>query len=114
MRLEHLRDMDFTHRRESPYDELFTYVAACGTQEAGLYGERDALWGERLGGTAGFVNHARRRGDGVSLADINGFIRPDDGAFAPFTIHGRTPPSHDGKRRLRGLRVLEGEHNRYT
>ena len=68
VRLEHLCEMDFTYRREPLYDDLFKYVAPYGTQEAGLYGEGDAVFrGARLSGLARFLNHARRRSDGVSL-----------------------------------------------
>jgi hypothetical protein len=93
MRLEHLCDMEFTYRREPPYDVPFQYVVPYGTQEASLYGEGDAVFrGERLSGTARFVNHARRRSDGVNLPSAHGIIRTDDGAFVLFVLEGgRTP-----------------------
>jgi hypothetical protein len=87
MYLEHLCDMDFTYRREQPYDELFKYVVPYGTQEASLYGEGDAIFtGERLSGSARFVNHATRRSDGVNLPDAHGIIRTVDDAFILFSL----------------------------
>ena len=115
MRLEHLCDMDFTYRREPLYDESFKYVVPYGTQEGSHYGEGDAVFqGERLSGTARFVNHAKRRSDGVNLPNANGIIHTADDAFVLFTIHGRTPPLQDGKRRLLGTVVFEADHERYT
>jgi hypothetical protein len=115
MRLEHLCEMDFTYRREPLYDELFKYVVPYGTQEASLYGEGDAVFrGEQLSGTARFVNHAKRRSDGVNLPDADGIIHTDDDAFVLFTLQGRTPPPQDGKRRLLSTVFFEAEHERYT
>jgi hypothetical protein len=115
VRLEPLCEMDFSYRREPPYDHLFTYVAPYGTQEAGLYGEGDAVFrGERLSGTARFVNHARRRGDGVNLPDVHGILRTDDGALVLFAVQGRTPPPLDGKRRVLGSVWFEAEDARYA
>jgi hypothetical protein len=114
MRLEHLCDMDFTYRLEPLYDDVFKYVVPYGTQEASLYGEGDAVFrGERLNGTARFVNHARRRSDGVNLPDAHGIIRTDDGAVVLFTMQGRTQPASDGKRRQLLTVLFEADDERY-
>jgi hypothetical protein len=114
MRLELLCGMDFTYRREPLYDGPFQYVVPYGSQEASLYGEGDAVFrGERLSGTARFVNHARRRSDGVNLPSVHGIIRTDDGAFVLFVLEGRTPPPQDGKRRLLCTVFFESEDERY-
>lgn len=108
--------MDFSYRREPLFDdEPFKYAVPYGTQEAGLYGEGEGVFrGERLSGTARFVNHARRRSDGVNLPDVHGVLRTDDGAFVLFTVQGRTPPSADGKRRLLAAVLFESDDARYA
>jgi hypothetical protein len=116
MRLEHLCDMDFTYRREPLFDgEPFKYVVPYGTQEASVYGEGEAQFtGDRLRGTARFLNHAHRRSDGVNLPDVHGIIRTDDNAFVLIRVNGRTPPPLDGKRRLLGSVLFETDDQRYA
>ena len=100
MRLEHLCDLELSYRREPLYDAPLKMVAPYGTLEGDLYGEGDATFrGARLSGTARWVNHAHRRGDGVNLPDVRGIIRTDDEAFVLFTLQGRTLPAQDDKRR---------------
>ncbi len=114
MRLEHLCDMDFTYRRDPLYEAPFQYVVPYGTQEASLYGEGDCVFrGERLSGTARFVNHARRRSDGVNLPSAHGIIRTDDGAFVLCMLDGRTPAAEDGKRRVLCSAFFESDNQRY-
>ena len=114
MRLEHLCDMDFTYRREPLYDGPFQYVVPYGTQEGSLYGEGDCVFrGYRLSGTARFVNHARRRSDGINLPSAHGIIRTDDGAFVLFVLDGRTPPAHEDKRRILASVLFESDDERY-
>ena len=114
MQLELVCEMDFSYRTGPLYDGPFQYVVPYGTQEASLYGEGDAVFrGERLSGTARFVNHARRRSDGVNLPSVHGIIRTDDGGIVLFTLEGRTLTPQDGKRRLLSSILFESEAERY-
>jgi hypothetical protein len=114
MQLEHLCDVELTYRREPLYEDLLKMVVPYDTLEGSLYGEGDgAFQGQRLSGTARWVNHARRRSDGVNLPDMHGVIRTDDGAFVLFTFQGRTLPTQDDKRRQLLTVCFEAEDERY-
>jgi hypothetical protein len=114
MQLEHLCDLDITYRQEPLYEDILKLVVPYGTAEASLYGEGDGTFtGQRLSGTARWVNHARRRSDGVNLPDVHGLIRTDDGAFVLFTFQGRTLPTEDEKRRQLLTVCFEAEDERY-
>jgi len=114
MQLEHLCDMELKYRQEPLYQDILKMVVPYGTEEASLYGEGDATFtGQRLSGTARWVNHARRRSDGVNQPDVHGVIRTDDGAFVLFTFQGRTLPSQDDKRRQLFTVSFEAEDERY-
>jgi hypothetical protein len=114
MRLEHLCDLELVYRTEPLYDGLLKMVAPYGTPEGNLYGEGDATFrGERLSGTARWVNHAHRRGDGVNLPDVRGVIRTHDGAFVLFTLQGRTLPAVDDKRRQLLTVLFESQDEPY-
>ena len=114
MRLEPICEMEFTYRGNSVYEGPFHYVVPYGTQEASLYAEGDAIFrGGRLNGSGRFINHARRRSDGVNLPSVHGIIRTDDGAFILFVMEGRTPPVEAGKRRLVSAVFFESDDERY-
>jgi hypothetical protein len=114
MQLEHLCDLELAYRQEPLYEDVLKMVLPYGTLEGSLYGEGDATFrGERLSGTARWVNHAHRRSDGVSLPDVHGVIRTDDGAFVLFTFQGRSLPTQDDKRRQLLTVCFEAEDERY-
>ena len=114
MQLEYLCELELAYRQEPFYEDLLKMVVPYGTVEASLYGEGDATFrGQRLSGTARWVNHARRRSDGVNLPDVHGVIRTDDGAFVLFTFQGRTLPTQDDKRRQLLIVCFEAEDDRY-
>lgn len=114
MQLEHLCDMELAYRRESLYEDLLQMVVPYDTLEGSLYGEGDATFqGQRLSGTARWVNHARRRSDGVNLGDLHGVLRTNDGAFVLFTFQGRTLPAQDDRRRQLLTGYFEADDERY-
>ncbi len=89
MRLDHLCDMELVYRQEL-YGK-FVLLRPYGTEEGAGYGEGDGtISGERLRGTARWVNHPRRRSDAAMLPDVHGVIRTDDGAHILFSFQGRT------------------------
>jgi hypothetical protein len=116
MQLQHLCDYELTYRSESLYEGAVKYVAPYGTSEGSLYGEGGGSFrGMGLNGTARWVNHARRRSDGVNLPDVHGIIRTDEGPYVLFTFQGRTLPVLEDKLRRQLLSVLfEAEDERYA
>jgi hypothetical protein len=114
MQLEHLCDLDLAYRQEPLYEAALKMVVPYATLEGSLYGEGDATFtGHRLTGTARWVNHARRRSDGVNLPDVHGVIRTNDGAFVLFTFQGRSLPAQDDKRSQLLTVCFEAEDERY-
>jgi len=91
MRLEYLCDMELAYREESLYQGKFVVARPYDSQEAEAYGEGDG-WvnGERLKGTARWVNHPHCRTDGVWLPNLHGVIQTEDGASILFRLQGRT------------------------
>jgi len=48
-----------------------------------------------------------------NLPSAHGVIRTDDGAFVLFVLDGRTPPAHEGKRRILVSVLFESDDERY-
>ena len=91
MRVEHLCDMELAYREESLYQGKFVVARPYESQEAKAYGEGDGwVKGERLKGTARWVNHPHCRTDGVWLPNLHGVIQTDDRASVLFSLNGRT------------------------
>jgi CO/xanthine dehydrogenase Mo-binding subunit len=89
MRLEYLCEM------EMAFDADPVLVRPYGGQEGIAYGQGSgSVTGERLRGSAHWVNHAHRRSDGAMLPDIWGMITTEDGAHITFSMQGRTTSVH--------------------
>ena len=115
MQLQHLCDYELTYRSQPLYGGPVKYVVPYGTSEGSLYGEGDGSFcGERLSGTARWVNHARHRSDGVNLPNVHGIIRTEEGSHVLFTFQGRTLPVVDDKRRQLLAVLFEAEDERYA
>jgi hypothetical protein len=113
MRLEHLCDLELTYRGMPALGVDFVLVRPYGTEEGAGYGEGDGhVSGTQLKGTLRWVNHPRRRSDGVMLPEAHGVNLTDDGATLLFSLEGRTVFVGDQGHQL--LRVLfETEAERY-
>jgi hypothetical protein len=85
MRLEHLSDFDLAYTTE------FLLVRPHGTEEGAGYGEGDGTAHGRLAGRVRWVNHPRRRSDGMMLPDTAGHVQTDDDHTVLFSLQGRTP-----------------------
>jgi len=100
---------------ELRYTSDFVLVQPFGTEEGSGYGEGDGtVRGERLTGSARWVNHPRRRSDTAMLPNAHGAITTDDGAKVLFSLSGRTVWSEDRTRGGQSLSLLlESDHDRY-
>ncbi|MDJ0897764.1 MAG: hypothetical protein QNJ55_03055 [Xenococcus sp. MO_188.B8] len=91
MHLEPLCNLELAYREESLYQGKFVMARPYDSQEASAYGEGDGwVKGERLQGTARWVNHPHCRTDGVWLPNLHGVIQTEDGASILFSLQGRT------------------------
>ena len=114
MRLEHLCEMELAYRSESLYQGKFVVARPYNSQEAEAYGEGDGwVKGERLKGTARWVNHPHCRSDGVWLPNLHGVIQTEDGAGVLFSLRGRTKFMADGKGNQLLTVIFETEDERY-
>lgn len=111
MRLIHLCDMDLTHEGAA------TLLRPYGGEEGTVFGQGSGtVTGERLRGTARWVNCAHRRSDGAMLPRVQGVITTAEGAAITFSMVGRTvrQPTPEG---IAGNQVLhvsfEAEDERY-
>ena len=113
MRLEHLCDLELAYRTMSNLGADFVLVKPYGTEEGAGYGEGDGqVSGTQLKGTLRWVNHPRRRSDGVMLPEAHGVILTDDRATLLFSLQGRTVFTGDQGHQL--LQVLfETDEERY-
>ncbi|HEY7983015.1 MAG TPA: DUF3237 family protein [Ktedonobacterales bacterium] len=85
MRLEHLCDVEFA------FDAPPALVRPYGTEEGAAFGQGGGtVSGERLRGTARWVNHPHRRSDGVMYPDMDGIITTESGSTILFSMQGRT------------------------
>jgi hypothetical protein len=85
MRLEHLCDVEFA------FDGPATMVRPYGTEEGAAFGVGSGtVTGQRLRGTAKWVNHPHRRSDGVMYPDMDGMITTESGSTILFSMQGRT------------------------
>jgi hypothetical protein len=85
MRLTHLCDMHLV------FDENPILVRPYGGEDGSSFGQGGGtVSGERLRGTARWVNLPHRRGDGAMLPHIRGAITTPDGAAVLFAMRGRT------------------------
>lgn len=85
MRLEHLCDVEFA------FDGSPVLVRPYGTEEGSAFGlGSGTVSGERLRGTARWVNHPHRRSDGVMYPNMDGVITTESGSAVLFTMRGRT------------------------
>lgn len=85
MRLTHLCDMRLA------FEDDPILVRPYGGEDGSSFGQGGGtVTGERLGGTARWVNVPQRRGDGAMLPNIRGVITTPDGANVLFTMRGRT------------------------
>ena len=114
MRLEHLCDMELAYREESLYQGKFVVSRPYDSQEASAYGEGGGwVKGERLKGTARWVNHPHCRTDGVWLPNLHGVIQTEDGASILFSLHGRTKFTAGGQGHQLLTTILETGDERY-
>ena len=114
MRLEHLCDLELFYREESLYQGKFVVARPYESQEAEAYGEGDGwVKGERLKGTARWVNHPHCRSDGVWLPNLHGVIQTDDGASILFSLQGRTKFTAEGKGHQLSNTMLQTGDERY-
>ena len=91
MRLEALCNMTLNYRTEPAYGGGFMMFHLSDGKEASAYGEGDATFvGERLTGTARWVNYEHIRGDGMLEPNVHGIITMHDGALVLFSLEGRT------------------------
>ncbi len=87
MRLEHLCDMELS------YQGAFTLVQPYGSQEGAGFGIGTGVAsGEQVAGTVRWVNHPRRRSDGVTLPAAHAVILTEDGGEILCSWQGRTQP----------------------
>ena len=115
MRLEYLCDLELAYREESLYQGKFVVARPYDSQEANAYGEGDGwVKGERLQGTARWVNHPHCRTDGVWLPNVHGVIQTEDGASILFSLHGRTKFMTGGQGHQLLTTILETGDERYA
>lgn len=85
MRLVHLCDMRLA------FDDVPVLVRPYGGEEGTSFGQGGGtVEGDRLHGTARWVNLPHRRSDGAMLPNIHGVITTPDGASILFRMRGRT------------------------
>jgi hypothetical protein len=100
--------MELAYAPTLPGDRPFVIVRPYGGEEGSGYGEGiGTVSGERLKGTARWVNHPRRRSDAAMLPDLHGVIHTEDGAWVTFVLAGRTVSTGGG-----GLLQVPGERGR--
>ena len=115
MRLEYLCDLELAYREKSLYQGKFVVARPYDSQEANAYGEGDGwVKGERLQGTARWVNHPHCRTDGVWLPNVHGVIQTEDGASILFSLHGRTKFVTGGQGHQLLTTILETGDERYA
>ncbi|HWG84914.1 MAG TPA: hypothetical protein VNT60_05480 [Deinococcales bacterium] len=114
MRLEHLCDMELQYEKTLPGDRAFVLVRPYGGEEGRGYEEgTGTLKGERLSGEGRWVNHPRRRSDGVMQPDSYGLFRTADGADVFLSLSGRTLFPANGRGRQLLVALFESEHEAY-
>lgn len=115
MRLEHLCDMELAYREESLYQGNFVVARPYDAQEASGYGEGGGwVKGQRLQGTARWVNHPHCRADGVWLPNLHGVIQTEDQASILFNLQGRTKFTTAGQGHQLLTVLLETGDERYA
>jgi hypothetical protein len=115
MQLEFICDMELTYRDEPLTGKKFLLVRPYGGEAGSAYGEGDGtVTGPRIQGTMRWVNHPRRRSDGIMLPDAHGIIVTHDQALILFTLQGRTVFEEGaGKQLLSVLFEAEAEAYRW-
>jgi hypothetical protein len=102
------------YREEALYGTHFVMVRPYGGEEGAAYGEGDATFtGPRLQGSARWVNHPRRRSDGMMMPNAHGLIVTADGAKVLFSFSGRTVFEAGVGKQLLHV-TFETEDERYT
>ena len=114
MRLELLCEMELAYRHEDLVGGQVVLLRPYSSEEGLAYGEGDGtVKGSRISGKLRWVNHPRRRSDGVFLPDTHGIIRTEDDAVVIFSLRGRTVFRGDKGNQLLTVE-FEAEDERYT
>jgi uncharacterized protein DUF3237 len=87
MRLEPLFHMDLDYE-----DGFFVLAPYGGTEGAGYGSGKGRVSGDRVSGAVRWVNHPRRREDGVLVPDAHGVIETEDEARIVFHLGGYSTP----------------------